>query len=331
MNDIKEKESDIAKIVLPEKDEEDETTKRTKAALEAIINSKISSGKVVTAAAKAAEKEEPNYIRYTPNPSAPGTYYSISYLSPFTYSYSQYYLGYKPEVKQRVIKMVEAQVDPMEPAKQTTVKASKPGADAPVPVLHAPSKKLTVAEKQAWDIPACVSNWKNPNGYTIALDKRLAGTHSLTHSPTHSPNHSPTHSFTADGRGLQETTINNKFAMLSEGLYVAERKAAEDLHVRNQLRKKMAMKEKEDKESMLREIAAKARMERAGIATDNGNTNDVGGDRYSDDDGGDEEGREERERLRVERRKERERELRYSLTQSLTHSLTHSLTLTHSN
>ena len=76
-------------------------------------------------------------------------------------------------MKQRVIKMVEAQVDPMEPAKRTTVKASKPGADAPVPVLHAPSKKLTVAEKQAWDIPACVSNWKNPNGYTIALDKRL--------------------------------------------------------------------------------------------------------------------------------------------------------------
>ena len=77
MNDIKEKESDIDKIVLPEKDEEDETTKRTKAALEAIINSKISSGKVVTAAAKAAEKEEPNYIRYTPNPSAPG----ISFIS----------------------------------------------------------------------------------------------------------------------------------------------------------------------------------------------------------------------------------------------------------
>ena len=59
--------------------------------------------------------------------------------------------------------------------------------------------------------------------YTIPLDKRLA----------------------ADGRGLQEVTINNKFAMLSESLYVAERKAAEDLRVRNQIRKKMAMREKE--------------------------------------------------------------------------------------
>jgi len=49
----------------------------------------------------------------------------------------------------------------------------------------------------------------------------------------------------ADGRGLQEVTINNKFAMLSESLYVAERKAAEDLRVRNQIRKKMAMREKE--------------------------------------------------------------------------------------
>ena len=45
----------------------------------------------------------------------------------------------------------------------------------------------------------------------------------------------------ADGRGLQEVTINNKFAMLSEALYISERKAAEDLKVRNQIRKKMAL------------------------------------------------------------------------------------------
>ena len=72
MNDIKEKDSEIDKIVLPEKEEEDETAKRTKAALEAIINSKISSGKVATNAVKAAEKDEASYIRYTANPSAPG-------------------------------------------------------------------------------------------------------------------------------------------------------------------------------------------------------------------------------------------------------------------
>jgi SNW domain-containing protein 1 len=59
----------------------------------------------------------------------------------------------------------------------------------------------------------------------------------------------------ADGRGLMETTINNKFATLSESLYVAERKASEDLRIRNQIRKKMAMREKEDREKDLRDMA----------------------------------------------------------------------------
>ena len=103
----------------------------------------------------------------------------------------------------------------------------------PVPILHSPPRKLTVQDQQAWKIPPCISNWKNARGYTIPLDKRLA----------------------ADGRGLQEVTINNKFATLSESLYIAERKASEELRIRNQIRKKMSMREKEDKESELREMA----------------------------------------------------------------------------
>jgi SNW domain-containing protein 1 len=139
--------------------------------------------------------------------------------------------------------MVEAQVDPMEPPKHKIKKVPRGGGSPPVPVLHSPPRNLTVKDQQAWKIPPCVSNWKNARGYTIPLDKRLA----------------------ADGRGLQEVTINSKFASLSETLYIAERKAAEDLRVRNQIRKRMAMKEKEDKEKELREMASKARMERAGV------------------------------------------------------------------
>ena len=41
-------------------------------------------------------------------------------------------------------------------------------------------------------------------GYTIPLDKRLA----------------------ADGRGLQDPHINDKFAKLAEALYIADRKVA---------------------------------------------------------------------------------------------------------
>lgn len=153
--------------------------------------------------------------------------------------------------------MVEAQVDPLEPPKHKIKKVPKGGGSPPVPVLHSPPRNLTVKDQQAWKIPPCISNWKNARGYTIPLDKRLA----------------------ADGRGLQDVTINNKFASLSESLYIAERKAAEDLRIRNQIRKKMAMKEKEDKEKELREMANKARMERAGILTGNNttNTNDISG------------------------------------------------------
>lgn len=69
-------------------------------------------------------------------------------------------------------------------------------------VLHSPSRKVTVKEQKEWKVPPCISNWKNAKGYTIPLDKRLA----------------------ADGRGLQQVHINEKFAKMAEALYIADRK-----------------------------------------------------------------------------------------------------------
>lgn len=240
--------------------------------------------------------------------------------------------------------MVEAQVDPLEPAKHKHTKVPRGPGSPPVPVLHSPPRKLTVADQQAWKIPPCISNWKNSKGFIIPLDKRLA----------------------ADGRGLQETTISNKFAMLSESLYIAERKAIQDLNVRNELRKKITLREKEEREQNLRDMANRARLERSGISTaglstgggggGNGASNDVqnrlgldgygssGSDAAPEDDRkppppprhhdrrGEEDSseaesvesieafqheteeekqaRQQRERLRMERRKEREREMR---------------------
>lgn len=144
--------------------------------------------------------------------------------------------------KERVIRMVEAQVDILEPAKHKFKKVPRGPPSPPAPVLHSPPRKLTVADQASWKVPPCISNWKNARGYTIPLDKRLA----------------------ADGRGLQETTINNKFASLTEALYVVERKAAEDIRIRNQVRKQVALRDKEDSERELREMAMRARMERSG-------------------------------------------------------------------
>lgn len=109
--------------------------------------------------------------------------------------------------------------------------------------MHSPPRKITAEEQKAWYIPPCVSNWKNHKGFTIPLDKRLA----------------------ADGRGLQEVTINDKFAKFAEALYVADRHSREEIEKRQQLQRKLAEKEKESKEEHLRELARRAREERAGI------------------------------------------------------------------
>eukprot|EP01035_Chromulina_nebulosa_P019516 gene19516-25412_t len=279
INDLKEKTGNIDSLKLPTDDEALKVAEKTKLALEAILHGKILSSKPLDITR--SEEAEPTYIRYTSNPNAPGAN-GVS--------------------QQRVIKMVEAQIDPMEPPKHKIKKVPRGPAEEPVPVLHSPPRKLTVADQQAWKIPPCISNWKNSKGFIIPLDKRLA----------------------ADGRGLQEVTINNKFATLSEALYVAERKASEDLRIRNTIRKKMAVQEKEDKEKELRDMATKARLERAGVLQ--GVTHPNNHDSYNKDiESGSESDEEEiprneteyeraqrleRETIRVERRKERERELR---------------------
>lgn len=71
----------------------------------------------------------------------------------------------------------------------------------------------------------------------------------------------------ADGRGLQQLHINENFAKLAEALYIADRKAREAVETRAQLERKLAQKEKEQKEEHLRALAQKARDERAGIKT----------------------------------------------------------------
>ncbi|CAL6307665.1 unnamed protein product [Bathycoccus prasinos] len=85
--------------------------------------------------------------------------------------------------------------------------------------------------------PAKFRHKKNPKGYSIPLDKRLA----------------------ADGRNLHEQQINDNFANLSEALYLAERKARDAIQVRGQIRKELNLKEKEAKESELRKLAINAK------------------------------------------------------------------------
>jgi len=89
-------------------------------------------------------------------------------------------------------------------------------------------------------IPPSISNWKNIKGYTIPLDKRLA----------------------TDGRGMIETQINDKFAKLSEALFITERTARKEIETRALLQKKVAQRVKEAQEDNLRGTDAPAKRKR---------------------------------------------------------------------
>lgn len=146
-------------------------------------------------------------------------------------------------------------------------------------------------EQKEWKIPPCISNWKNAKGYTIPLDKRLA----------------------ADGRGLQQLHISENFAKLAESLYIADRKARDAVEMRAQLEKKLAQKEKEKKEEHLRQLAQKAREERAGVRSAAGGGKEECSSfipssslKFSLTDKDDD--LKERDQLRMERHKERARD-----------------------
>ncbi|KAM0468286.1 hypothetical protein ACHAP7_011055 [Fusarium lateritium] len=60
--------------------------------------------------------------------------------------------------------------------------------------MHSPSRKLTAEDQGMWRVHPAVSNWKNPKGFIVPLDKRLA----------------------ADGRGSQDIPISDKHAQFAE-------------------------------------------------------------------------------------------------------------------
>ncbi|XP_055905329.1 puff-specific protein Bx42 [Eupeodes corollae] len=227
---------------------QEETTETTKRALEKLTNQKINAATPYMEIGKALSTQ---YLRFT--------------------SVQQGH-EYNSGAKQRVIKMVEAQVDPMEPPKfKVSKKIPRGPPSPPAPVLHSPSRKVSMKEQKEWKVPPCISNWKNAKGYTIPLDKRLA----------------------ADGRGLQQLHINEKFAKMAEALYIADRKAREAVEARAQLEKKLAQKEKDKKEDLLRIMAQRAREERAGFRVlEDGETYDM----------------KQRNELRIERHRDRTRD-----------------------
>ncbi|KAF3668337.1 putative pentatricopeptide repeat-containing protein [Capsicum annuum] len=126
-------------------------------------------------------------------------------------------------------------MDPMEPRKFKHKNFPRASGSPPVPLMHSPPSPITIKDQQDWKIPSCISNWKNPKGYTIPLDKRLA----------------------ADGRGLQDVQVNDNLAKLTEALYVTEETAGVAIAMRAKVQREIMMKEKEKKDMELQELPAR--------------------------------------------------------------------------
>lgn len=152
--------------------------------------------------------------------------------------------GYTANCKERMIRITERPVDPFMPPRFKHKKVPRGPPSPPPPVHHSPARKLTAKDQKDWKVPPCISNWKNVNGYVIPLDKRLA----------------------ADGRNLQDVAVNDKFASLSEDLYLAERKAREEIKIRNMMQRQRKVREEEVREQQLRDLANQARTQRAELA-----------------------------------------------------------------
>lgn len=139
----------------------------------------------------------------------------------------------------RAVRVQERQADPLDPSRFKARKLARPPPEPQAPVLRSPPRRLTAAEQAAWRVPPSISNWKNPKGFTIPLDKRSA----------------------CDGRLLKEHTAGDRFAAFAESLGEAEAAAREELERRSAFSRKQAEREKAEKERYLRELAEKARLE----------------------------------------------------------------------
>ncbi len=69
----------------------------------------------------------------------------------------------------------------------------------------------------------------------------------------------------ADGRGLQDTSVNERFANFADSMYAAERQARKEVEERNKVQETIRAAIAAKKEREIREAATLARAEKAGL------------------------------------------------------------------
>jgi SNW domain-containing protein 1 len=168
--------------------------------------------------------------------------------------------GFTEASTQRLVRIQTARADPLAPPKFRLKKQYGNGPPSPpTTILRAPTRKLTAEDQANWKIPPAISNWVNPKGLIIPLATRVA----------------------LDGRGLEETVISDKFAVMAEAMYAAERSAVEDMRQRELLLRRLEEKKRDEEERRLQALALAARAGAASSSLFAGRDVDDG------DDGGD--------------------------------------------
>jgi SNW domain-containing protein 1 len=205
----------------------EKTTLETKTALEKLMQGKIKLTTVKGQASSIADTGNAKYIRYTPAQQGVNDNFNNG--------------------NQRIVRISDLPIDPLEPVKYKHKRIPRDGAFEPIPVMHSPPRKLTLKDQQDWKVPPCISNWKNSKGFTIPLEMRLS----------------------ADGRNMREHIVSDKFSKMSDVLYTTEKQARLEIEERNKIQESIKMVDTLKKEQELREAAMDARMKKMSMAVSN--------------------------------------------------------------
>lgn len=144
------------------------------------------------------------------------------------------------DVTDYTVRIAEKSVDPLDPPRFRHRKPIALQQDAPAPILTAPTEKLTAEEEDAWRVPACVSNWKNPAGYVIPMDKRVG----------------------VDARRFEQPQLSAKFAVMAHALDAAAASITESIAQKNALERQLAMRKWAEDEERMREEARRLNIEK---------------------------------------------------------------------
>lgn len=140
----------------------------------------------------------------------------------------------------RIVRIKEMQEDPFAPAQYKKKRAPPGPGSPPEPITRSPQKKLSLQDQLEFKIPPCISNWKNPKGYTIPIEMRLS----------------------ADGRTLKTPTVNEKFSHFTNALHLSEKQAKKELEEKARIQRTLKFREMQKKEEEMRQRAREAREEK---------------------------------------------------------------------